>query len=577
MTTPISKEILYAEQLGYLLRSDLYQDCQQTSSYEICERLVSLSPQPKEISNLLDKHYRQRSDVLAKLLINEANVSLVEAFGGDESYRIYSLLGKIAEQCYSHNDSQVYLQKAFEAAKRGGDPDKQVEALVDLHNSTFPTDPQKSLEILDTAEALCGDTNNEKWLPKIYYERGFTYRVLNKLENAKFWYEKASHEAKRFQDKVMMPTILNDWGYSMLLTGDLPKGRISIRAARNLRYKRYMALSKRLKTKLTHDERTQLTEELNDAQKMLGLSYSTLGDLARFSGRLNEAATRYTEALDIFKKAKSYYWQSRMYFTRGEVYRRTAVADYQAGRIAKSKRLDRQAEEDINKSLLLCGQYGFRKDSATAYRRLGRLFHDRMFRASNSEDQLDSLQRAKELFTKALSVAREMNDPIEIFENLTELAFLGDDYLDIVKVHKPEEFEKAKKDSYDGNEALRVQLEKYGQSTENPIYFFPVFQHLLEIEQAAYFFALEKFDEALPLYIKGYVGMATSRGYGVSRYLQHIDHLINQLHELANIDKVLAEKWCNELLAAWEEARLMDRRTELPQEIEMFLNTAFLY
>lgn len=575
--SPISKEFLYAEQLAYLLRSDLYTDCQQQPSHEICTRLTNLAPQPKEITDVLDTHFRRQSDVLARLLINEAKIPLIEEFGGDERYRIYTLLGKIAEQCYSHEAARGYLQKAYQIAVGMKDPNKQVESLIDLHNSTFPIDPQKSLEILDTAEAICVDKNAEKWLPKIQYERGFTYYLLNDLSTSTTWYEKASSQAKRLQDKAMMPIILNDWGYNLLLTGDLSKGRISIRAARDLRYRKFIELTKKPKTKLTQDERAELAQELNDAQKMLGLSYSTLGDLARFSGRLNEAVTRYTEALNIFKKAGSHYWQARMHFTRGEAYRRIAAADHQAGRNAKSKRLDKQAEEDIDKSLLICDKYGFRRDSATAYRRLGRLYHDRMFRTSNPESQLELLESAKSLFMKALSIAEEMNDPIEIFENLTELAFLGDDYLDIVKVHNPQEIELAKKTSNDGNEALRTQLERYGISTKNPIYFFPVFQHLLEIEQAAFFFALGEYEQALPLYIKGYVGMAQNRGYGVARYLQHIDHLISHLHELAIHDKELAERWCNELLAAWEKAGLMDKRTELPQEIEMFLNTTFLY
>jgi len=576
MATPILKEILYAEQLGYLLRSDLYQDCQQTSSHEICERLTSLSPQPKEISNLLDKHYRQRSDVLAKLLINEAKISLVEAFGGDEKYHIYSLLGKIAELCYSHDDARTYLQKAYQIARDINNPNNQVEALVNLYNSTFPVDPQKALEILDSAEAICKDSSVENWLPKIYYERGFTYYLLNDLQTSSHWYEEASKQAKSHQDKDMMPIILNDWGYNLLLTGDLSKGRVSIRAARDLRHKKLVEIEEKFDTDLPHDEKVKLTEDLIDAQKMLGLSYSTLGDMERYSRRLNEAVTRYTEALNFFEVAKSNYWKARMYFTRGETYRRIAVADYQAGRIT-SKELDGLAYKDINESLRICNQYGFKKDSATAYRRLGRLYHDRMFRTSDLEEQLRLLKEAEDLFQKALEIAKEANDPIEIFENLTELAFLGDDYLDIVKVHKSQEFEEAKRSSYDSNEALRQELERYGQSTKNPIYFYPVFQHLLEIEQAAYFFALGNYERSLPLYIKGYVGMAQNRGYGIARYLQHIDHLINQLHELAGKDRPLAEQWCKKLLDAWEEADLTEKRTELPQEIEMFLNTDFLY
>ncbi|WKZ47531.1 MAG: hypothetical protein QY306_17095 [Anaerolineales bacterium] len=573
MSAPVAKEFLHAEQLAYLLRRDLFEDCQQTPSHEICKRLMGLAPKPKDIINALDGHYRQRSDVLARLIINEAKIPLIEMFGGDEKYRIYSLLGKLAEQCYSHEDARGYLQKAYQVAE---DPNKQVEALVDLYNSTFPIDPQKAFEILDTAESICKDSGAEKWLPRIYYERGFTYSLLNDLSTSTAWYEKAINQARRLQDKEMMPIILNDRGYNLLLTGDLSKGRVSIRAGRDLRSKRYAALIKKLKTKLSHEEKSQLTQDLIDAQKMLGLSYSTLGHLARYSGRLKEAIDQYTHALDMFKKATSHYWPAQMYIARGETYRRIAVDDYQAGHIAKSKKLDGQAIADINKGIDLCTQYGFKKESATAYRRLGRLYHDRMFRTSDLKEQLELLDEAEALFQKALTIAKQENDPMEIFENLIELAFLGDDYLDIIKAYKPHEFEQARLSSHDRNEALRQELERYGKSTKNPIHFFPVFQHLLEIEQAAYFFALEDYERSLPLYIKGYVGMAKNRGYGIARYLQHIDHLINQLRELARKDKPLAERWCKKLLDAWEEADLMDKRTELPQAIEIFLNTGFI-
>jgi hypothetical protein len=239
--------------------------------------------------------------------------------------------------------------------------------------------------------------------------------------------------------------------------------------------------------------------------------------------------------------------------------------------------MDKLAEDDINEGVTLCKQYGFRKDSATAYRRLGRLYHDRMFRISKPESQFKLLEEAKALFKTALSVAEETNDYIEIFENLTELAFLADDYLDLVRVYKPAEFDDARNAAYADIQTLKDRLDKYTHETENPIYFLPVFEHLLEIEQAAYFFALREYEQALPLYIKGYIGMAQNRGYGVARYLQHIDHLINQLRELSSQDQELAKKWCNELLAAWENAGLMEKRIELPQEIEMFMNTLFLY
>jgi hypothetical protein len=36
-------------------------------------------------------------------------------------------------------------------------------------------------------------------------------------------------------------------------------------------------------------------------------------------------------------------------------------------------------------------------------------------------------------------------------------------------------------------------------------------------------------------------------------------------------------KWCQDFLDAWQVADLTEKRPELPQEIEMFMDTAFLY
>ena len=570
-------EVLYAEKLAYLLRSDLQADCQQKQGRipEICKILPALAPAPQEVIGILEVYRRQRSDVLARLTVGEVKIHLIRQFPNADRYQIYKLLGQIASQSYLLTTAQAYWEKACEAAEEGGDVIGQVEALIGLHNCTFQTNPYQSLEILKRSHRLCMEKSIEKLLPSVLYEIGFTYSRLDNLDEAIKWYQTAKKAAARLKDVEKMPTILNDAGYIYLLMGQIERARISIRAARNFRLREYNRLKGLLGKDTPSDEIKALEDQVREAALKLGMSYSTLGDLARFSGRLDEATGRYAAALDAFEEARSSYWQIKMYFSRGEAYRRRAVANYYAGRLVRSKELDEKAETDIRLSLERCQQFGLVSESVTASRRLGRLYHDRMFRTEELEERLDLLGQARPLFKEALAKAESIQDVLEILENLTELAFLTDDYLTVLKSYDPKRFEKEKEQAYQDIENLREYIENY-EEEEDQIYQFPVFQYLLEIEQAAYHFVLEEYDEALPLYIKGYVGMALFPGYGVARYLQHMDHIVNQLNKLYKIDQQRCTTWCEALLEAWEEAGLTEMRTELPQEIEMVLDTAFM-
>ena len=570
-------EVLYAEKLAYLLRSDLHADCQQQHGKlpEICKILPALTPEPQEIVDVLENYRRQRSDVLARLTVGEVKMSLIRQFATADRYQIYRLLGQIASQSYLLATAQIYWEKAYDAAEESGDAISQVEALIGLHNCTFQTNPHQSLEILKRAHQLCMEKSIEILLPSVLYEIGFTYSRLHNLEVAIKWYQTAKEAATHLKDVEKMPTILNDAGHIYLLMGQIEKARISIRAARNLRFREYERLKGMLGKDASPEEDEALEDQVRVAALKLGMSYSTLGHLARFSGRLDEAIDRYTAALDVFEEARSSYWQTRTYFSRGEAYRRRAAANYYAGRLVRSEELDQKAEADICLSLERCQQFGFVAGSITASRRLGRLYHDRMFRTRDPEERLNFLGQARPLFEEALSRAESIQDVLEILENLTELAFLTDDYLTVLKAYDPQKFEKEKRQAYQDVENLQEYIEGY-EKDEDQIYQFPVFQHLLEIEQAAYHFVLEEYDEALPLYIKGYVGMAQFSGYGVARYLQHMDHIVNQLHTLYKIDQQRCNDWCETLLTAWEEAGLTETRTELPQEIEMIQDTAFI-
>ena len=575
-----SSENLYAEQLGYLLRRDLYNDCKQQiqtqTQIEICLKLRSLAPKPEKVISVLDGHRRRRSDILARLILAEIEMPIIEQFDLDVQYRVCSLLGQIASQSYLHLTAQIYWKKAFDVARLSKNLNQQVESLVGLHNSTFQTDPQHSLDILTQARQLCEKEEVKKRLPTVLYEIGFSYFQLHDLEISTKFYQEAKKQASALEDADIMPILLNDEGYNHLLTGDIARARITIRAARDLRLQRYNNLKEqRVRNHLSKSERDTLDDQIDEAALMLGLSYSTLGDLARFSGRLDEATRRYGDALEIFKEAHSSYWQARMYFSRGETYRRRAMYAYLSGRLDLSKEFEVEAKKDIETSLGLCQQLGYIPDSVTAIRRLGRLYHDQMFRTQETELKTDYLKQAREKFEEALRLARTHKMTLEILENLTEIAFLADDNLTIAQEHSSEEFEAQRKQAVVDIRELENYITNLPQKEH--VYQFPVFQHLLEIEQAAYHFLLGEYSKALNLYIEGYRGMAQNRGYGVARYIQHMDHLVKQLRLLFKRDRKLSKEWCAALLDAWNDAELTEKRPELPQEIEMFMDTAFLY
>jgi hypothetical protein len=198
-----------------------------------------------------------------------------------------------------------------------------------------------------------------------------------------------------------------------------------------------------------------------------------------------------------------------------------------------------------------------------------------MFRTSDVAKKIEHLETAREHFDRALKIAKAHNATLEILENLTEIAFLGDDSLMIAKQVSPQEFEVQRQQASEDIQNLKDYI--VGLPEKEHIYQFPVFPHLLELEQAAYCFVLGDYSESFRLYLEAYKGLAQKRGYGVARYLQHMDHLVRQLHALLNLECDLCMKWCQDFLDAWEDAGLAEKRPELSQEIEMFMDTAFLY
>jgi len=577
----VSKEVLQAEKLAYVLQLDVLSDFRLRDLQGVT--LYPLQPDFEQAGDLLEKYKRVPSSVLDRLIIGEIQPDVVELFPLSEQHKIYAILGEIATRAYRLEQAGTYWKRAFEAAKQTGNREQQVAALVGQHNSTWQTEPQASLEILHQALEICDQVDDLR--PRVLYEIGFAHRRMENLEEAIDWYKQAQDLAALHQDKIMMPTILNDMGFVHLLVGDYNKAETLIRTASRLRQRDLDIVHQRIADAEKPELGEALASQAHDAALKLGMTYNTLGQMARYKGDMTTATADYSEALSIFKNAGSYIWQARALYSRGEAHRRIAMTLYDLGRTDSSQDYDRRAEEDIEASLELCDRYGFIHELDTANRRMGRLLHDRgAFRTEDDPDkQIELLGQALQHFEAALQIAQDTGDVLEELECLTEIAFLADDRMTILSRHYPEIARAEEKDLSDYIERLRQGIERH-RDDEPRIYQFSVFENLLSIEEGAFYYALGNYDRALEHYVQGYVGMAQDPGYGSARYRQHLDHLLESIRRLGDPER--EKEWCERFVNVWQTTRmqrvdppqtLADAHRELLDEIELHLKTAFIY
>jgi tetratricopeptide (TPR) repeat protein len=403
---------------------------------------------------------------------------------------------------------------------------------------------------LQPAQAICEERFPER-LALIYYELGFAYRQMQDLIQALEWYEKGLQQFREFPDDTPLDGILlNDMGYVYLHLGRSGQAAKYLKEALDIREEQLHLDEKGLR-EASPENLARLQAARNQSALFVGLSRNTLGEYHRYVGELDEAVKDYDEAFQRFGEVNDYYWQAKCLCARGETYRRLAWQACERGR--EDSVVDEycsQAQKDITESLYLCEKYQLDDERDTAYRRLGRLSHDRELIAladNNFEQAREKLEEAYQYFRRGLEFARKTRETLEELENLTELAFLTDDAIAIYRNEKvPEHYQGTVKE-------LEKALKKH-QKDPQRIYQYPVFEALMKMEQAAIAYTEGDYQTALKGYVEAYKGLGTFPGYGHTRYSQHFGHLTKQIESLPREEQV---HWCTKFIDVW-------KKTEIP-------------
>ncbi len=488
------------------------------------------------------------SENIKKLLSGEIK-RYIKEYDVETQVKIHSKLAEIERNA---NHIKQALGHWEEVKKLGSKNDAWVvDALVGGFNCICKEKPEEALSnYLELALKICEKKYPER-LAWMYYEKGFAYRHMQKLEKAVHWYKEALREFQDNPDDSPLEGILhNDAGYVYLQWGRWGDATKNLNEALDIRKARLREAKKRLDA-IRPEAKARLEVEYSQSDLFVGLSYNTLGEFHRFADDLEEAFKNYNEAYKIFDRLGNYYWQAKSLGARGETQRRLALQEWQSQKDSPVfQEHFKKAFEDIEQSLYLCEKYQLDDERDTGYRRLGRLLHDRAMTLNieTPESFKKDLEDAYENLQQGLRYAKETGDVLEELENLTELAFLADDAISILSEDEAPRYK----------EAVR-KLEKALKDHKNDrsrIYVYPVFEALLAMEQAALDLADKKYSQALEGYVKAFKRLGTFPGYGHARYKLHFNHLTSQIMRL---DKEEQAKWCRRFIKEWKETKMPGR------------------
>jgi tetratricopeptide (TPR) repeat protein len=396
------------------------------------------------------------------------------------------------------------------------------------------------------------------------------------MEGAIYWYKEARKDFRRNSyDKFLGARISNDLGYAHSQVGEWEECLDNVKEGQQVRQalvrqfeKAVQDLKKALKLSVDKIRKVALKKDLRHAEVNLskarfhlGLSYSTLGEIYRYRDDVTASLRNYTDAINLFKKEKKHTWHVRALFSRGETHRRHAWKMYKEGDEGQFNKHIDAAKEDILESLFLCKRHRVRDERDTANRRMGRVLHDLALHALEHKEYKKArefLDLAGDLFDIGLVYARENHDVLEELSNLTERAFIYDDYLRILGGGKVTQKYKGALDE------LKRVLDGH-RNKPNRIYQFEVFDNLYEMEKAAVEYREGQHDKALEGYLKAYSSLAADPGYGRVKYRSLFRHLVAQVE---NLPQEEAEAWCKAFLLEWEEKSVVirGRKTTLAQE-----------
>lgn len=481
------------------------------------------------------------------------------------SYEIRSRIAQIEYDAGHITQARGEWEQAYQLGRAEKRTEWIASTLLNLANCE--KNASSALKKFQKAKRFC-EKYARDYLPRVNYNIGYVYRRLQDVENAIKWYKIAWREfQKNSKDKVLGAQIANDLGYVYSHVGKWVESQQNIDEAQDARKNIVLQLEREVteleakfksaKSKMTRaelqDALLRKRNRMSKANIQLGQSHNTLGEIYRYQEKLGMALVNYRIAFSLFEKGKNERWQAKALYSRGETYRRIAWKQHREGKEKGYEENLASAENDIQKSLLLCETYRIKDERDTANRRMGRVLHDRAIHALERNKRKEArkyLEQARYHFMEGLKYARETGDDLEILSNQTELAFLYDDFVRVIGIGKvPQEYKDSLKD-------LKQLLDKYRDKPFR-LYQFEVFDNEYKLEEAAVAYQAKRYGQALKKYLEGYVGLAADAGYGRTRYKSLFHHLTGQIERLPSKE---AEKWCKAFIIAWETPRVVGKR-----------------
>lgn len=525
---------------------------------------------------------------LFKLLPGEM-LRVIGDFSKERQRDIYTGLAEIQQRLNNLTQAELYWN---EAKNRSDVPEEQVDILLKIHNMVWPRDPERSLnEILPQAREIAEKQVFSK-SPDVLYEIGFTYSKLQELDEAIKHYRQAfqSYNELKLDRRDRLATILNDLGFALARIGQYEEGQELVTRGREIRQELYeqarssvdelsglqkgLDLESKAMTELEIAKR-EAEADLDRAEFRLGMTHSTEGQIARYNDELVTALGHYDDALRLLRAAGRTNQIALIQNRRGETFRRMARQQHEKGDKEKRNEFARRGHEAIDESLYLKEKYNLELTDMME-RRKGRLLHDQAIWAiqeTRFDDARELLEKAGEQFRLAITSARNADNWLEILESEAEVLFLQDDWAELRgKEYDPASVQEALGRFQKVLSEARLRGER--------IYQFEVYDCLYAIENGAYHHEVaqqygdkKEYDLALDEYVKGYLGMATSPGYGHAQFRLHLSHLRQHIQDID--DSTIAIEWCRRFLDEFQQIADTENSSGLAKEHEGLIGWLF--
>lgn len=424
---------------------------------------------------------------------------------------IYKRLALLYWRLSTYGRALEYAQKFNSIAIEVDDPEQLFGSLRLLHNVCWRQTPEKGIEYLQLALKIAEDNQWTNQIISTQYLLGFTCRAgTYQYEEAKKWFEKClKHTPTTDNQRAQMAAALNDLGYIHAQTGDEVQATAYIR--------RGLVIRQQLLQK------TQNSRDLYQAKKNLALSYNTFGEVNRYFGRLPPAVAFYEKAAELFEEVKDYENVAIARQALGDTQRRIGLAVRLREDPEASQEYFDLAKANLELAIVLYQQFGLDRDVPAVHRRYGRYWRD-----------IGDSQQAIHEFIIALEFAERAEDDLEALEALQELLFIAAHLADEEKF---------------GEWYSQYKAIIHSSHSHLP-HVIKVFEPLGEIAQGLLIYK-SKPDEALRLFISGYVGLAKEPGYGFALYKMHRDLLFECIKKLSEIER--RKVWYERIIQALDE------------------------